>query len=121
MKNSLFYEHKSQPLLPRRLFIIRMLWHGLSAGLFLVISLMIGVLGYHLTESLSWLESLLNAAMILGGMGPVDAIHTTGGKLFASFYALYSGVAFLAVASILIAPLAHRLLHRLHFESSQQK
>ncbi len=121
MKKSLFYEHKSQPLLPRKQFIIRMLWHGLNASLFLVVSLIIGVLGYHLTEGLSWLDSLLNAAMILGGMGPVDAIQTTGGKLFASFYALYSGVAFLAVASILIAPLAHRLLHRLHFESSQQK
>ncbi len=121
MKKRVLYEHRSQPLLPRVLFLKRMLRHGLVAFIFLGISLLIGVLGYHLTEGLSWLDSLLNAAMILGGMGPVDILHTEVGKVFASLYALFSGVAFLAVASILIAPIAHRLLHTLHLETADNK
>lgn len=116
MKHLTLYEHRSEPLLPFRQFLRRMLKHGLAALLILAISLGIGVLGYRLTEGFSWIDALLNASMILGGMGPVNALRTEGGKLFASFYALYSGVAFLATASILIAPLAHRLLHRLHLE-----
>jgi hypothetical protein len=82
----------------------------------MALSLGLGVLGYHLTEGLSWLDSLLNASMILGGMGPVDVLHTPAGKLFASFYALFSGAVFLGMAGIVVAPIAHRLLHRLHLE-----
>jgi len=74
------------------------------------------VLGYHLTERLSWVDSILNASMILGGMGPVNTMDTVAGKLFASAYALFSGVAFLVTVGILVAPLAHRLLHRLHLD-----
>ena len=111
------YEHKSQPLLPRIKFLWRILKHALLAAGMLGVALGIGVLGYHLTEGLSWLDALLNAAMILGGMGPVDVLHTAAGKLFASFYALFSGVVFLASAGLVIAPLAHRLLHRLHLEA----
>lgn len=110
------YEHHSQALLPRALFLRRMMWHGLVAGSLLLAALAIGVLGYHLIERLSWVDSILNASMILGGMGPVDRMESTGGKLFASGYALFSGVAFLATVGILIAPLAHRLLHRLHLD-----
>ncbi len=112
------YEHKGQPLLPRSLFLRRLLWHFLLASGFMLGTLTIGVLGYHFTERLSWLDSLLNAAMILGGMGPVNPIITPAGKLFASFYALFSGVIFLAIAGIIIAPIAHRLLHRLHLEDA---
>jgi hypothetical protein len=111
------YEHRSQPLLPPRLFLRRLLGHGLAAFLLLLISLSIGMAGYHFTEGLSWVDALLNASMILGGMGPVNALHTEAGKLFASAYALYSGVAFLAMAGILIAPVAHRFLHHLHLEA----
>ncbi len=117
MKNLTLYEHRSQPLLPFPLFLRRMLKHGLAALIILIVSLGIGVLGYRFTEGLPWIDALLNASMILGGMGPVNVLHTAGGKLFASLYALYSGVAFLATAGILVAPLAHRLLHKLHLES----
>lgn len=111
------YEHHTDPLLPRRQFVLRLLGHALVAGLALLVSLAIGILGYHSLVGLSWLDSVLNAAMILGGMGPVDPIVSAAGKWFAAFYALFSGVIFLVIAGIVIAPVAHRLLHRLHLES----
>ncbi len=111
------YEHKSQPLLPLDLFLRRLARHLFVARFFMGLALSIGIVGYHVTEGLGFLDSLLNASMILGGMGPVDALHTPAGKIFASFYALFSGVVFLVIASIIIAPLAHRLLHRLHLEA----
>ena len=114
------YEHRSQPLLPRHLFLRRMLGHGLVALSLVLLALAIGVAGYHFVEGLPWLDALLNASMILGGMGPVNELHTVGGKLFASGYALFSGMAFLATAGILVAPVAHRLLHRLHLEAGDQ-
>lgn len=116
MTTRLLYEHKSDPLLPRRRFVRRILLHLGIASLLVAVSLCIGVLGYHVTEGLPWIDSLLNASMILGGMGPVDTLQTVPGKLFASAYALFAGIAFLATAAIVIAPLAHRLLHRLHLE-----
>ncbi len=103
--------------MPRHKFARRMLGHTAVALALLVVSLGIGLAGYHFTAGLSFLDALLNASMILGGMGPVNEIHTAGAKVFASAYALFSGVAFLAVAGIIVAPLAHRLLHRLHLES----
>ena len=120
MKRLANYEHQSEPLLPRPLFLRRLLGHALVAFMVLFVALGIGVLGYHFTEGLSWIDSLVNASMILGGMGPVDVLHTTSGKLFASAYALFSGVAFLATIGILVVPLAHRLLHGLHLESTEQ-
>ena len=108
------YEHHRQPLLSNVRFALRLFKHILVAFAILFVSLAIGVLGYHFTEHLGWIDSLLNASMILGGMGPVENPGTTAGKLFASFYALFSGIVFLAAAGILIAPVAHRLLHRFH-------
>jgi hypothetical protein len=110
------YERRSEPLLPRRQFYRRLARHALVALGLMAGSLGIGILGYHLAEGLSWLDALLNASMILGGMGPVAELRTPAGKLFASFYALFSGAVFLGMAGIVIAPLAHRLLHRLHLE-----
>ncbi len=110
------YEHRSQPLLPRALFIRRLLRHGLVGVLVIVCSLVLGILGYHFLAGFSWLNALLDASMILGGMGPVNPLTTTAGKLFASFYALFAGIAFLATVGIFVAPIAHRLLHRLHME-----
>jgi hypothetical protein len=110
------YEHRSQPLLPRHLYLLRIGRHALIALAVIFVSLFIGIAGYHITERIPWLDSLLNASMILGGMGPVNELHTTYGKLFASFYALFSGVVFLVIAAVLIAPVAHRFLHRLHLE-----
>ena len=110
------YEHRNQPLLSRPLFVRRVMRHALVALAVIAGSLLIGILGYRLAEGLSWLDSLLNASMILGGMGPADTLHTTAGKLFASFYALYCGVVFLVVAGILLAPIMHRLMHKVHLE-----
>src|SRR3972149_8655085 len=109
-----FYEHRTEPLLPREQFSRRLIRHMLLAFGLMAGSLGLGVLGYHLTEGLSWLDSLLNASMILSGMGPVAVLHSPAGKLFASFYALFSGAVFLGMAGIVVAPIAHRLLHRLH-------
>jgi hypothetical protein len=108
------FEHHRQPLLPRADFLRRLLLHGLAGLLVMAGSLGLGVLGYRLTGGMPWLDALLNASMILSGMGPVDAMTSAGGKLFASFYALFSGIVFLAVASLVLAPVAHRILHRLH-------
>ncbi len=110
------FEHRSEPLATPAEFRRRMLYYSTITALLILFSLAIGILGYHYFESLSWVDSLLNASMILGGMGPVDTIHTTGGKIFASFYALFSGIILLASVGILAAPLFHRVLHRFHLE-----
>ncbi len=110
------FERRHDPLLPRPLFLRRMARWSMCAGLVLVGSLTLGVCGYHFIEGLPWIDALLNASMILGGMGPVDPLKSMAGKLFASFYALYSGLAVISIAGLLIAPLAHRLLHKFHIE-----
>lgn len=110
------FEHRTAPLLPAARFVRRVVAHFLAALLMMALALGIGVLGYRWTEQMTWLDALLNAAMILGGMGPVSPLASDAGKLFAAFYALFSGVVFLVVASIVVSPLAHRLLHRLHLE-----
>lgn len=93
---------------------------GLAAGV-IGGSLLIGVLGYRYLNNETWLDALVDAAMILGGMGPVAALTTPAAKLFASFYALFSGIVLLAVAGILMAPWVHRLLHRLHADEGDEK
>ena len=115
------YEHHSQPLLPRGQFLRRLLAHTGVAASLLGASLALGMLGYHFTVGLDWLDSLLNASMILGGMGPVDRIATPSGKIFASAYALFAGVVFLAVSAIIVAPVAHRILHQLHLEDENPR
>jgi hypothetical protein len=102
----------------RRHFAGRLLRHLLGSGLLITGSLAVGVIGYHAIEHLSWVDSLLNASMIMGGMGPVDPMKTTAGKLFASAYALYCGLVLLVSAGILLAPALHRFLHRFHLEMS---
>jgi hypothetical protein len=111
------YEHRSQPLLPRLAFIRRLLLHAGVAVAVIVGSLLMGVLGYHFLEGLAWIDALVNAAMLLGGMGPVDTLHTEAGKLFASFYALYSGIVFLLAVGVIVAPVFHRILHHFHLEA----
>ncbi len=110
------YEHRSQPLLPRRLYYRRVLSHAAAALAIVAVSLGLGIAGYRTFEGMTILDAFLNASMILGGMGPVDALRTPAGKAFASLYALFSGGVFLIVAGILVAPVAHRLLHALHLE-----
>jgi len=110
------FEHHTDPLLPRHLFLLRILGH-LSLSMALVgLALGIGVIGYHTLGELPWIDALVNASMILGGMGPVDPIKTDAGKYFASFYALFSGLLFIGAASIVLAPFMHRVMHRLHIE-----
>jgi hypothetical protein len=113
------YERKDFPLLTRPAFRRRLALHFCAATAFIVGSLAIGMAGYAHFENLGIVDAFLNAAMILGGMGPVDMPKTNGGKLFAGFYALYSGLAFLVSAGIVFAPLVHRLLHRLHLDAEE--
>jgi hypothetical protein len=108
------YEHHKQPLAKKSVFAKRLALNGLAGLVLLSFSLGIGVIGYHFLEGLTWIDSLLNASMILGGMGPVTPLQTVAGKLFASFYALYSGVVLLAGVGILAAPIFHRFLHHFH-------
>ncbi|MGZ9234848.1 MAG: hypothetical protein ACXW4E_04920, partial [Anaerolineales bacterium] len=110
------FEHHKQPIASPSEFARRMLRFGLFTAGIILFSLVIGMLGYHYFESLSWIDSLLNASMILGGMGPVDKIQTNAGKIFASFYALYSGIILLASVGVLATPIFHRFMHRFHLE-----
>ncbi|HXH18088.1 MAG TPA: hypothetical protein VNJ07_03305 [Chitinophagales bacterium] len=111
------FEHKRQPLLSPKLFFRRIaIYFFISTGI-LAFSLLLGMSGYHFIGGLSWIDSLLNASMILTGMGPVAEMKTDAAKLFASFYALYSGVAFLTTFAVLLAPALHRFMHILHLES----
>lgn len=108
------YEHRNMPLLPRREFLRREFNHVFAALALLGATLWLGMAGYHWLEGLPWLDSYLNASMILGGMGPVAELHTTGGKVFAGSYALFAGVVFLVGVSVILAPVFHRLMHRFH-------
>lgn len=110
------FEHRRQPLLSSHDFLLRQFMFILAALGIIAGSLVIGILGYHYFENLSWIDALVNASMILGGMGPVNPLHTFAGKLFASFYALYSGIIFLVSVGVILAPLYHRFLHRFHLE-----
>jgi len=110
------FEHHKQPLASPSEFAKRMLRYSLFAAGIILFSLGLGILGYHYFESLSWIDSLLNASMILGGMGPVNTLQTNAGKIFASFYALYSGIIMLASVGILATPILHRFLHYFHLE-----
>ena len=115
------FEHRSLPLLPRRAFLRRLAHHGFVASGLVLGSLGIGAAGYHaFGENLTWLDAVLNAAMILTGMGPVDRMTTTAGKLFATAYALFSGIVFLTTVAVLFAPIFHRFLHRFHLDTEER-
>jgi hypothetical protein len=107
-------EHKHQKLLGKRQFAKRLIRYISVALIIILGSLGVGMYGYHSWGELSWIDAFLNAAMILGGMGQVDEIHSVAGKLFAGIFALFGGIVFIVVAGLLFAPLMHRILHRLH-------
>lgn len=110
------YEHRSSRLLNRRQFVGRLVRHlGLAIAL-VVISLAGGMVGYVRLAGMTWVDAFLNASMLLGGMGEVTELRSDGAKIFAGLYALYAGLAFIASASIIVAPIAHRILHKLHVE-----
>ena len=114
------YEPRNQPLLSRIEFFFRVVRHSLLASAVLFLALGVGILGYHWFEDLSWVDATLNASMILGGMGPVTELKTEGGKLFASAYALFSGVLFIGLMGVVLAPFAHRLLHHFHMKADEE-
>jgi hypothetical protein len=111
------FERRAQPVAPLRQFIVRLAHSGIIAVLLIAVSLFVGMVGYHVLERLSWSDAFLNASMLLGGMGPVNIPTTFGGKVFAGLYALYCGLAVIVVAGVILAPVAHRVLHTFHMES----
>ena len=113
------YEPRHQPLLPHRRFVGRLTRHALGALALLLATLGLGMAGYHRLEGLSGSDAYVNAAMVLGGMGPVDTLHTRAGKLFAGAYALFSGLVFLLGIGMVLAPVAHRAMHRFHLDEKQ--
>ena len=113
------FENKTKPLLTRKAFALRMVRSLAIAFCVIGISLGFGIIGYHFSAHLSWLDALLNASMILTGMGPVDQLQTVAGKLFASFYALFSGVVFITSVAVILAPVFHRFLHQFHLEMEE--
>jgi hypothetical protein len=112
-----WYEHRSQPLLSTTEFAYRVARQVAVAQVLVAFSLVLGMIGFRLTEGLGWLDGFLESAMLLGGMGPVHAPVTPAGKLFDGLFALYSGLVFIAVGGFILAPLFHRILHRLHAEA----
>ena len=114
------FERKHEPLAPHTRYRRRVIHASIVAGELIAVSLTIGVLGYHFFGGIeSWVDCLYNASMILGGMGPVAELKTNAGKVFASIYALYSGVTLLTSVGVLIAPSLHRALHRFHIETEE--
>jgi hypothetical protein len=113
----MFYEHRSMPPISGRLFMARMIRHGGYAAVLVGISIVVGSAGYHWFAGAAWIDGFLNACMLLGGMGPVGDITPAAGKIFAAFFALYAGLVFLAVATLLTAPVFHRLIHKFHWDA----
>ena len=110
------YEDRHTPPLPPRRFVRRMADHVALAAVLVFVSLLVGMWGYEHYEHMPWRDAFLNTAMLLGGMGPVDPLHTNGGKVFAGVFALYAGVVFLVVAGLFLVPVIHRIAHLFHFE-----
>jgi hypothetical protein len=113
------YEHHNQSLAPKAVFYHRVAKNLLITLGVLLVCLFIGIMGYHYTAGIAWLDSLHNASMILSGMGPVVEIKTVSGKWFSSAYALFSGVIFITNVGIILAPAMHRLFHRFHLDKSK--
>ncbi len=116
-RHLLKYERKNQPLLSRRDFARRLAANAAFSVVLIVVSLVVGMAGYHYLEGQSWVDAFANAAMILSGMGPLGTLNTTSGKIFAGCYALYSGLALILAIGVVIAPIVHRFLHRFHMEA----
>jgi hypothetical protein len=108
------FERKHEKLAPVSVFIRRVAISMVVAGILISVALLFGMAGYHWIAGFDWVDSLLEASMILGGMGPVNQLATTGAKIFASGYALFSGLIFIAVMGIVLSPLTHRMLHKFH-------
>ncbi|MEO5760752.1 MAG: hypothetical protein ABIR28_00435 [Vicinamibacteria bacterium] len=114
------YERRRQPLLSHRLYVTRLTRHALATGALIVATLCLGMAGYHWLEGLAWIDAYVNAAMILGGMGPVAELHTSAGKIFAGTYALFAGLVFLVAIGVVLAPVVHRAMHRFHLDEDEK-
>src|SRR5277367_4898 len=112
-------EHRTKHLLPRREYYRRVARHAILGFAVIVVSLGIGMIGYHRFENMPWIDAFVNAAMILSGMGPVTELKTDGGKFFAGCYALFSGLAFVVLMGLILAPVIHRALHKFHLEDTE--
>ena len=112
------YERRNHKLLPRKHFVKRVALHVSASFVLAAAALGAGISGYHYLGRLSWIDSFLNASMILGGMGPVDPMETFAAKAFAGVYALFAGLVFIGIAGVMTAPFVHRLLHHIHAEDS---
>ena len=114
------YEHRTDRLLPKPAYRRRVARQGVIGLSLALFALVVGMVGYHVLEGMAWIDALVNASMILGGMGPVNELHTVGGKIFASAYALFSGAGFLVIVALIMAPVFHRFLHRFHLEVGRE-
>jgi len=114
------YEQKKHSPISTKRFLKRMLLHAAAALTLLFLSIIIGMAGYEHYEQLSWRSAFLNTAMLLGGMGPVDAPLSDAGKLFAGVYALYAGLVFIIVAGLILAPIVHRIMHKFHWGQEEE-
>lgn len=115
------FEHRLNPLLSRRAFLWRLSKYSAFSLALMLGSLVVGMIGYHGLERMPWIDAFVNAAMLMGGMGPLGELHTFSGKLFAGIYALYCGLLLIVAAGIIMAPVIHRLLHRFHLEAEENK
>ena len=115
------YERRSQKLASPTMYRRRLVQSGVAGFIMVAVSLAVGMAGYAYFEDLGWLDSFVNAAMILSGMGPLHDPESTGGKLFAGIYALYSGFAVLVIAAVTFAPVIHRILHRVHMKTEEDE
>jgi hypothetical protein len=113
------YEPKAHPPIPRRRFIRRVALHTAAAITLLLLSLVVGMAGYMYFEHLPWRDAFLNSAMLMGGMGPVDAPKSDGGKLFAGLYALYAGLVLLVTVGLVFTPVVHRFMHKFHWQQDR--
>lgn len=112
------FESGKEDLLPKHLFFKRLLFCLALAHVILFFALGVGVLGYHYFAKLEWIDALLNASMILTGMGPVDVLKSDGAKVFASAYAIFSGVVFISVMAVVLSPVFHRMMHKIHLDEN---
>ena len=110
------YEHRGQQMLPRRHFLNRLVLHAAWGSVAIAVSDALGTLGYHHFARFNWVDSFLNASMLLGGMGPIGDLPNDQSKLFAALFALYSGLVFILLAGLMLAPVFHRVLHHFHWE-----
>ncbi len=114
------YEPKFVKPIPVHKFYKRLLSHFVVSSALILVSLLIGMMGYHFFENLNWIDSFINASMILGGMGPIEIPQTIAGKIFAGFYALYSGIIFLVAVAVIFAPVFHRIFHLFHWKEENE-